>query len=246
MNFILYNSKCNKTGEQLKNGLGISGGVEPPREKTNVLIRWGSLSKVSSMPGLTINKLMGVKCATDKELSILLLRRAGINSPEIYSKPFPPSESLKYPLFGRKKNHHQGKDIQLFMQPSDLNRTDASTYDFLVSFVPSEKEYRIHVFGEQILSCEEKRRPTGDSYKTPCFIRNADNGWVFVDVTPSEELKLLSQYVIKLFKLDFGAIDILKTRDTFSVLEVNTAPTLGPNNLQKYISSFNSRISEFR
>jgi glutathione synthase/RimK-type ligase-like ATP-grasp enzyme len=97
-------------------------------------------------------------------------------------------------------------------------------------------EYRVHVFKDQVLDVQMKRKRNGSLGGSG--IRNHSNGWVYAraDVLPSEELLLSSIAAVKLLGLDFGAVDIghRLIDNKFFVFEVNTAPGLEGTTLDKY------------
>ena len=97
-------------------------------------------------------------------------------------------------------------------------------------------EYRVHVFRNQILDVQQKKKKLG--YGNGNGIRNHSNGWIYAraEVVPPEELLSSSIDAVKLLGLDFGAVDIghRLIDNKFFVFEVNTAPGLEGTTLDKY------------
>jgi glutathione synthase/RimK-type ligase-like ATP-grasp enzyme len=97
-------------------------------------------------------------------------------------------------------------------------------------------EYRVHVFRDQILDVQQKKKKLG--YGNGNGIRNHSNGWVYAraEIAPSEELLSSARRAVKLLGLDFGAVDIghRLIDNKFFVFEVNTAPGLEGTTLDKY------------
>jgi len=97
-------------------------------------------------------------------------------------------------------------------------------------------EYRVHVFREQVLDVQMKRKRNGALGGTG--IRNHANGWVYAraEIAPPEELLSSACKAVKLLGLDFGAVDIghRVIDNKFFVFEVNTAPGLEGTTLDKY------------
>lgn len=97
-------------------------------------------------------------------------------------------------------------------------------------------EYRVHVFRDQILDVQQKKKKLG--YSNGNGIRNHSNGWVYAraEIAPSEELLSSARRAVKLLGLDFGAVDIghRLIDNKFFVFEVNTAPGLEGTTLDKY------------
>lgn len=97
-------------------------------------------------------------------------------------------------------------------------------------------EYRVHVFRDQILDVQQKKKKLG--YGNGNGIRNHSNGWVYAraEIEPPNELLTSSIKAVQLLGLDFGAVDIghRLIDNKFFVFEVNTAPGLEGTTLDKY------------
>ena len=97
-------------------------------------------------------------------------------------------------------------------------------------------EYRVHVFRDQILDVQQKKKKIGHTISSG--IRNHSNGWIYArtEINPPEELLVSSIQAVKLLGLDFGAVDIghRVIDNKFFVFEVNTAPGLEGSTLDKY------------
>lgn len=97
-------------------------------------------------------------------------------------------------------------------------------------FVPSVREYRVHVIGGATLPARKAKRNNAPEQEFP--IRNHGDTWVFQYTIPEKvpvpELVLtLAQRAINAVSLDFGAVDILyEGNGRARVLEINTAPGL--------------------
>ena len=97
-------------------------------------------------------------------------------------------------------------------------------------------EYLVHVFRDQILDVQMKRKRNGSLGGSG--IRNHSNGWVYAraEILPPEELLSSACKAVNLLGLDFGAVDIghRLIDNKFFVFEVNTAPGLEGTTLDKY------------
>lgn len=135
-------------------------------------------------------------------------------------------------------NGHSGRGIVL----SDAVHPIVSA-PLYVKYKKKRKEFRVHVFQEQVIDVAEKRkrrlevRPsTFDGY-----IRNLANGWVFCRdaVVRPPDLEQLAVAACRSLGLDFGAVDIIwNERENKSyVLEVNTAPGLEGTTLTNYTNA---------
>jgi glutathione synthase/RimK-type ligase-like ATP-grasp enzyme len=241
MNFLLYSKGTSTTGRALAERLEIRGGIEPPEKPLKVLIRWGSTVSLPFKAKTVVNKLKNVRLATDKLASLGLMRGAGISVPEILT--LVQAESLKKlanPLLGRKLHHTQGRDLILCLQMKDVRRIlNRGESDYFVSYIPTKREYRVHVFNGKIIRVSQKLLKDGEDWVP--FVRNYENGYIYG--TPKKELRpeqgQMAINAVKTLGLDFGAVDLIHSDDDKSyVLEVNTGPALIENGLDIYAEEF--------
>ena len=238
--FFLYHPVTRKTGQRLRDYLGVPGG-ENCNEQYDVVIRWGSRRRITSPSDEVINPKGRIRANTDKRNSLDVLDDAGIPVPEYVdssSQVGHPVDGtpVAYPALGRSEQHSQGADINLIMQQRDIELTDN---DFFVQYYPTQAEYRVQVFGGEIVKVHEKRLRTEAAREedyTP-YIRNHQKNWVFVNERGStpDEVREYALNAVDALELDFGAVDVIHTEEHgVKVLEVNTAPTLDENNLRRY------------
>ena len=103
-----------------------------------------------------------------------------------------------------------------------------------------DREIRVHLFNGTLVALAEKLRRQGEP--ADYWIRSHDRGWIFADLERrafDEELLLhiLRNCAIALraLDLDFGAIDVgIKSDGTYKFFEVNTAPGLTGQTLEKW------------
>lgn len=106
-------------------------------------------------------------------------------------------------------------------------------------YIPKYDEYRVHVWGGQVIDIQQKRRRTTNAEReADSQIRNKAGGWVFCregvecpEVVTEQAIKS-----IEALGLDFGAADIgyTRNRDLATVYEVNTAPGVEGTTLGRY------------
>ena len=107
---------------------------------------------------------------------------------------------------------------------------------FTLGRIGKRTEYRVHVFGGQVIHRSIKlrrNREDGQGERNPTLVRNVNNGWVYgnTDGVPAQVDDLAVRAVAAL-GLDFGAVDILYydgAQPEALALEVNTAPGLSPD-----------------
>ena len=208
-----------------------------------VLIRYG----VSSYPTRDIdfkevlNKADDIRRTINKALASRYMILYGVRSPKVFFRKEEISEE-DLPVLSRRLHHSRGQDIRIITTKEELNRNHG---DYYTKFIPSVSEYRLHVFkGEPIRL--QKKVLVGSSI--PSIIRNVEHGYVLADHynhNIEAEKKVIEEGLkaVRLFHLDFGAVDILVGEDnTPYILEINTAPRLNKFGRQLYSYYFKSYL----
>lgn len=127
-----------------------------------------------------------------------------------------------------------GRGIFIAERPSQVTACQLYTVG-----VPSDYEYRVHVFAHKPIFDLEKvhKHPTKEQNR----IRSGSNDWHYHrDIEMPKECHEQATRVSQALGMDFCAVDILydsKTR-TATVLEANTAPELGPWTSAAYARQF--------
>ncbi len=117
---------------------------------------------------------------------------------------------------------------------------------FVSQYFPADQEFRVHVIcGGIVFSQAKKLRTDEDRPAEPDFtVRNHSNGFIFQQngVEVPETVKQASIKAVHALGLDFGAVDVRYNvaRDEYSILEVNTAPSITGNTLEAYTKVFKS------
>jgi hypothetical protein len=135
----------------------------------------------------------------------------------------------------RNRNHVGGNDLL----------TPPTTPDFWAKKLDVVEEYRIHsFFGRSIAAAIKDHRIDEEwvrSGKTPHpWVRSWDGGWRvrYADFTPKQGARDVAHAAIKALGLDFGAVDVYKLADgTYGVFEVNRAPGIEGQTVEKYVSA---------
>lgn len=102
-----------------------------------------------------------------------------------------------------------------------------------------KKEFRVHVFKDQVIQVLEKRKRKGFEGERETKIRNTANGYVFCsqDVVEPPGIRELALKASKVTSSMFKGVDIgfnEKLNELF-VIEVNSAPGIQGSNVSKYI-----------
>lgn len=221
MNYIFYHGKSSLTGKELKNALGIEGGTEGPSTRPNKIIRWGNRGDLRfNASGPVLNRKEACNNASNKERALELMARANVSVPPAVTRF---DGSL---VVGRTDTHMQGSGLFIItcQRDFDLARDHLHCTHFM-KYIPTEREYRVHVFRGQIIARSEKRMSDN---ATSLVVRNFETGWTFHYVdSVSREIDDAALRAMSSLGLDFGAVDVIKSvNGNVYVLEVNTAPSL--------------------
>lgn len=104
-------------------------------------------------------------------------------------------------------------------------------------YVKKKAEFRVHVFNNEVIHVQEKRRRAGVE-DVDNQIRNHDNGWVFCvqNVDAPADVTDQALRAVRAAGVDFGAVDVIynQKKNEAYVLEINTAPGLEGTTLEKY------------
>lgn len=116
-------------------------------------------------------------------------------------------------------------------------------------YIKKREEYRVHVFNEEVIDVQRKaRRSAVEDEQVNWRVRTSDNGFVFVreGVELPEHVKLMCVDAVVACGLDFGAVDIVwnEHRDSYYVLEINTAPGLEGQTVSSYADAIEKYIGE--
>jgi hypothetical protein len=109
-------------------------------------------------------------------------------------------------------------------------------------FIPNTKEYRVHVFGNEVLAVHRKVEGTGE-------VKNTANGWKFKKVTIYDP-DIVAQTVasVKAIGLDFAAVDVIWDGEKAWVLEANTAPGIYEMTwtTEQYVNKFKAILQTYQ
>jgi len=243
--YLLYHAASNETGERLGQYLGVEHGTDVPSGTYETLIRWGGRQRtgVSARCDATIQPEHGIANASNKFEALQQLDNTGVPVPaftqdrsDIGPANDDDEHDLNWPVLGRDEQHSRGSDIELLMQYRDAYLVSGKHH--YVDYIPTRLEYRMHVVDGDVIKVHEKRlRSEADMH--PGWIRNQEHGWVFVNPREAPPDDQLAIDAIEALDLDFGAVDVIRAEGTDEeyVLEVNTAPSLDRNNLERYANA---------
>lgn len=133
----------------------------------------------------------------------------------------------------------EGRGITI-VGPQDV-LPDARLY---TQYIPKQREYRVHVVGNEVIDVQEKRKRLGTESS---LVRSHSNDYVFCrgGIKESKDLRKLCIDAVKQLGLDFGAVDAIwnEKSDRTYLLEINTAPGLTDTTAGLYAAAFKRRFN---
>lgn len=147
-------------------------------------------------------------------------------------------------VFGRKfLNSSCGKGIVVFDKATAAAIHGCPVYTL---YKKKKREFRVHVFKDQVVTVVEKKRRKGFEGEQDTKIRNLANGYVFVQNVENEPegLRALAIKAAAISPSHFRGVDIgynEKNNELF-VIEVNSAPGIQGSNIGKYLEVIKSYV----
>ena len=140
---------------------------------------------------------------------------------------------------------HSGAGIILANSMADL--PPAPLY---VQYIKKQKEFRVHVAFGEVIDVQEKRKRSDlpDGFEANFQVRNHHTGWVYCreNITEPDGLRAMAIRTTEALGLNFGAVDIIfnAKRNECVCLEVNTAPGLEGQTVEKYAQAFVTELTK--
>lgn len=215
----------------MADALGVEAGLSLRGRAPSVLIRWGSQRAVETDARI-INPARALALASDKLRAFEAMSDAGVPVP-LFAANLP--TMIEGSIIGRTRRGFGGDGIVIYEDEPQEG------HELYVQFIPSEREYRLHVVGGDVVRAQQKM-PTDE----PHAIRNHKNGYRFTGVV-SRRLHSnryeAATAAVRALGLDFGAVDLLIGEDDQPyVLEVNTAPACSPLTARVYAEAIHRYI----
>lgn len=248
INYLLYAAESSVTGRALldalkEQGVDIRGGTKIPEAELGTLIRWGATSPVARKPKRVLNSMKAIQAASNKREALNIMRASGVNVPTVLNAGEVKLEHL--PVLGRKDHHVGANDIILCMNMRDVERAKAAGCSHFSKYIPTKAEYRVHVFGDQIIKTSQKIL-TEPELATQPWIRNLGAGYTFrqSENRLSGASRGMAIDAVHALGLNFGAVDVIISDDDQTyILEVNTAPGLQTDtSIEAYLEQFKQAI----
>lgn len=213
---------------------------------TRAVINWGHTAPPLDIGNKVLNRPQQVAAAVNKLQAFTILKEAGVqvptftNSQQVSASWF--AEKAKTIVFCRTLLRSSGgKGIVIAKSAADLVYAPLYT-----ERIRKKDEFRVHVFGDQVIDVAEKRLKRGKATEENrnAFVRNHENGWIFAheNVVCPENVKNEALKAVRALGLDFGAVDVGVDKNGVAyVFEVNTAPGLeNQQTIAAYVQAFNN------
>jgi hypothetical protein len=233
--YFAYHRRSKPTGELLAAVLQMPHGENPSESQwRDTLIRWGNRKDNQMDDGFdkVINDSEAINVCSNKLESLEKFQDEEIAIPDFDTDPELLIDRVGYPILGRKLRHARGEDIKLILQERDLRRCNS---DYFVQYIPTNREFRIHVVGNEVIRVQGKYLDNSAEVKP--WIRNYSTGYRFRKprLRLNQDRLDMAVRAVNCLGLDFGAVDLLIADDrSCCVLEVNTAPSCSPFTLAAY------------
>ncbi len=129
-------------------------------------------------------------------------------------------------------NSSEGRGIVVF--PKGETPPPAPLY---VEYIPKKKEFRVHVWNNEVFHVVEKRKKRGVDERE-AYVRNTANGYVFCqqDVVEPDDLRPVALAAVRSLGRTQGAVDVIwnEKQNKCFALEVNSRPGMEGTTVDKY------------
>jgi hypothetical protein len=130
-------------------------------------------------------------------------------------------------------NASEGRGITVFERG-----TTPPPAPLYVEYIVKKKEFRVHVWNNEVIDVAEKRKRREHGEERDAFVRNTANGYVFcrTAVLEPDDLRSLALNAVSALGRTYGAVDIIwnEKQNKCFVLEVNSRPGMEGTTVEKY------------
>lgn len=229
------------------------GNIKYKQRKEDLNINWGCGNNLLPMP--ILNRPSAVRDAINK-LETFKLLQDKVNIPEWTTDPAI-ANNWNTSFIGRQTlTGFGGKGILFFdpkypfaeggLYPAPENIENRDACPLYVQYKKKKKEFRVHVFGNEVIDVTQKKKRTDFDGEINTKIRNYGNGWVYCreGIEIPDDLFDQAKKAIEAVGLDFGAVDIIwnEKENKSYVLEINTAPGLEGTTIESYKNAILNEI----
>lgn len=221
----------------------LRGTIDAPKGYLPI-VRFGSLTP--STKKVQINSVQAIEIAMNKLKMKEAFSKFEVSTPQ-WVKASDWNNQFEFPVVLKNIWGSRGTGNYLCNTLEDLQdllKGKSSRIDnyIIEKYMNYAREYRVHVSTEGVFMMWRKLRRNDTPDNQRWFFNNQTCNWVGEEhelFNMSEEVKLnLSTECLKALNsvgLDFGACDVrINTTGRFSIIEINSAPSLGTIGIEKY------------
>lgn len=140
-------------------------------------------------------------------------------------------------------NSTEGRGITIFNREEE----EAPLAPLYTEYIPKKKEFRVHIWNNEVIDVSEKRKRKGFTENRNTQIRNTANGYVFCrdGVIEPDDLRPLACDAVRSLGRTYGAVDVIwnEMRNKCFVLEVNSRPGMENSTVEKYANAILKGLS---
>lgn len=206
----------------------------------DTLINWGSSQGYGALPlcKLRLNDPFWVGVAANKlecfiRFSVLDVKTVDWSDDKPDAEKWQAEGSV---IVARQKlTGHSGDGIIIVEKGEPIPEAPLYT-----KYIFKDKEFRVHVVGDEVIDTQRKIKDP-DREVVTWKVRSHANGFIYVrgNIVPDNSRDLLAVAACKAVGLNFGAVDIIQDKaGTYYVLEINTAPGLEGQTVERYAQAF--------
>lgn len=176
-----------------------------------------------------------------KTVQLAAFQEKGVPCPEYFTNknavaPLFTEDGVKRVMCRKLTRSHSGNGCVVATKPEEL--VDAPLYTI---YIPKKHEFRVHVFNNQVIDRQIKRKKRGYEQERDTQIRNRANGYVFCreGITNDARLDEVALKAVSALGRTYGAVDIIynEKNNSYYVLEVNSKPGMEGTTLEKYANA---------
>jgi glutathione synthase/RimK-type ligase-like ATP-grasp enzyme len=215
--------------------LRVRGGGRYRRRRHDVIVNWGNSELPDWDAAGILNDPAAVAVAVNKLSTLEALEEAGVSHVPFTTKAH---VAVTYGVVVGRHNleGHSGAGIEIIEGWDHFD--DFPRAPLYTQFIPKSVEYRVHVFKGEVIDYTKKIKRVDGEIKARIKedrVRSHVNGWEYLrDVSPRESVKELAIAAVEALGLDFGAVDIIRSKRKNYVLEVGTAAGLSDIGVRAY------------
>lgn len=181
--------------------------------------------------------------SVDKLTQYRWFQEQGLSALEFSQNPVDVAQWLSngHTVFGRRLLTASCGQGIVVLEPGGAHMAGEMVCPVYTKYKKKKREFRVHVFKDQVVAVTEKRRRVGFEGQRDTKIRNLANGYVFCQTVVNEPagLRDLALAAAKVTQSHFKGVDIgyNEQKDDLFVIEVNSAPGMQGSNIEAYANA---------